>query len=355
MKRLSLFFIILSAFSSCKQSETSKIEVERDVQGVQIEDVLVDSISIRAIHVDQNNMYYAGTAGKYGVIQWDTQVKDFQLIQKTVLHNEEKPHFRAIAANATHFYILSIANPALLYKIDKKTYERELVYKEEGANVFYDAMTFLNDKQGIAIGDPTDNCMSVLLTYDGGAHWKKVSCDHLPEAVEGEAAFAASNGNIFYGNDQIFFISGGASSRVYSKKVDETDWRVQKLPIVQGTQTTGAYAMDFISDSLGIIYGGDYMQPTKTENTIVFTNDAGKSWSSIANHKNPGYKSSVQFFPAGKGKHIVAVGFTGIAVSNNYGRSWQTLSKEPFYTLRFINDSIAFAAGKNRISKLTFD
>jgi len=34
---------------------------------------------------------------------------------------------------------------------------------------------------------------------------------------------------------------------------------------------------------------------------------------------------------------------------------WIKLSKTGFYTIRFLNDSIAFAAGKGRLAKLIFD
>ena len=51
-------------------------------------------------------------------------------------------------------------------------------------------MDFCNDQEGIAIGDPTDSCMSIIITRDGGETWTKLSCDDLPKAKEGEAAFA---------------------------------------------------------------------------------------------------------------------------------------------------------------------
>jgi hypothetical protein len=50
----------------------------------------------------------------------------------------------------------------------------------------------------------------------------------------------------------------------------------------------------------------------------------------------------------------VAIGFTGISYSNDTGMNWRALSNEGFYTIRFQNDSVAYAAGKNRIAKLTF-
>jgi hypothetical protein len=51
---------------------------------------------------------------------------------------------------------------------------------------------------------------------------------------------------------------------------------------------------------------------------------------------------------------LVALGFTGISYSSDGGGSWKQLSEEPFFTLRFLNDSTAYAAGSNKIAKLVF-
>jgi hypothetical protein len=58
--------------------------------------------------------------------------------------------------------------------------------------------------------------------------------------------------------------------------------------------------------------------------------------------------------PNSDGKGLIAIGFTGISYSKDMGSTWSELSKEAFYTLRFKNDSVAYAAGKNRIAKLSF-
>src|SRR5690606_19223130 len=112
---------------------------------------------------------------------------------------------------------LSIASPAVLYKIGYNGTEAtniEEVYKESGPEVFYDAMKFWNDEEGIAIGDPTNNCMSVIITRDGGNTWNKVSCENLPKVEKGEAAFAASNSNIAIFGDNAWVATGGKKSRV---------------------------------------------------------------------------------------------------------------------------------------------
>ena len=51
---------------------------------------------------------------------------------------------------------------------------------------------------------------------------------------------------------------------------------------------------------------------------------------------------------------MVTIGFKGIDYSKDSGESWRHLSDEGFYSVRFLNDSVAYAAGIGRIAKLTF-
>ena len=116
---------------------------------------------------------------------------------------------------------------------------QELVYEETHPDAFYDALHFWNSKEGIAIGDPTDGCMSMVITRDGGLTWQKISCDILPPAMEGEAAFAASDTNIAIVGDQTWVATGGRSSRVLYSSDKGMTWDVFETPIVQGLETTG--------------------------------------------------------------------------------------------------------------------
>ena len=118
--------------------------------------------------------------------------------------------------------------------------------------------------------------------------------------------------------------------------------------------TEGIYSLDFYDALLGVAFGGDYTNPNDPRNNKALTTDGGATWKLIAEGNPPGYKSCVQFVPNSGGEDIVALGFSGITYSNNRGASWRPLSNESFYTIRFLNDSIAYAAGKNRIAKLTF-
>jgi len=215
-------------------------------------------------------------------------------------------------------------------------------------------MAFWNDEEGIAMGDPVDNCISIIITRDGGKTWKKISCEDLPIAAEGEAAFAASNSNIAIQGDKTWILSGGLRSRVFFSADKGASWEVFDTPIIQGTATQGGYSMDFYNENKGFIIGGDYTKPDENQANKAITKDGGKTWDLVAVGQEPGYKSSVRYVPGKNGEELIAVGFTGISYSKDAGKKWENLSSEGFYTIRFLNDSTAYAAGKNRIAKLNF-
>lgn len=315
---------------------------------VEIESLYTDSVSIRAIEfLDKNTLAFAGRNGIYGSIELNSAVVRTNVQEYDTL----LPEYRAVGHTKNDFFMLSVGNPALLYKTGLGG-TMELVYKEEGKGVFYDALRFWNDDEGIAIGDSTADCLAMLITRDGGETWNKLSCNELPVAPEGEGAFAASNTNIeTIGNTTWVATTSGT---VYFSPDKGKSWEVYTTPIVNKEATQGIYAIDFYDEMLGIAIGGDFTKPESNHANKALTIDGGKHWTILAEGKAPGYKSCVQFVPNSEGKEMVALGFTGISYSGNRGEDWKTLSKESFYTIQFLNDSIAYAAGKNRIAKLTF-
>lgn len=342
-----LFFLAIILLTACNSAE--KKETKRTFSEVEIQTLLEDSISIRAIEIMGKNVAFAGSNGYYGIYNaGDEEVK-----LNRQQYDSIYPEFRAVASTSNDFFMLSVANPALLYKTGDSG-QMELVYKEEHENVFYDSMTFWNDEEGIAMGDPVENCLSVIITRDGGSTWNKVDCRDLPGVAEGEAAFAASNSNIAVVGEKTWIISGGASSRVFFSPDKGRSWEVFETPIVQGEATQGAYSLEFYDEQQGIMIGGNYTAPEENTANKAITSNGGKTWKIIAEGKDPGYKSSIRYVPGGGGKEIVAVGFSGISYSFDAGERWEELSKEGFYTLRFLNDSTAYAAGKNRLAKLIF-
>ena len=241
-----------------------------------------------------------------------------------------------------------------MYRYDKSTKKIQVVYSETSEKAFYDALEFWNNREGIALGDQIDGCLSIIITRDGGMSWEKLACTVLPPAVIGEGAFAASDTNIKIVGDKTWIISGGIKSRVFYSPDKGKSWEVYDTPIIQGTETQGAYSMDFYDEQHGIIYGGDYTEPDNNASNIAITQDGGKTWELIGQLTNRGYKSCVQFVPGSNGNEIVAAGFTGISYSADGGAIWRQISEEPFLSFRFVNDSIAYAGGSSRLARLTF-
>ncbi len=342
---LALFATIL-LFSCEKKAEINFTSVE-------ITPVFIDSLSIRAIQpLDENRVWFAADKGKVGLIDGDTPKLAVIKYEDTLLH------FRSIATTSEAVFVLSIANPAVLYKIGFNGTEAtniEEVYNEKGEKVFYDSMKFWNDSEGIAIGDPVKDCMSVIITRDGGNSWEKIPCEKLPKVAMGEAAFAASNSNIALFGNHAWVATGGQKSRVMHTADKGKTWEVFDTPIVQGKAMTGIYSIAFRDENNGVVFGGNWEDKSFNEGNKAITKDGGKTWKLIANGKDPGYRSSVKFVPGTEGQGIVAVGSPGISFSGDGGKTWKELSKEGFFALEFVNDSVAFASGNNRISRLVFN
>lgn len=341
------FIIVLILFASC----TSQVKhTPRSITGVSITPLLEDSMSVRAIEImPSGTLWFADDRGRYGYFRYGSKPVIDSVVYDTVV-----PHFRAIASNGRDVFLLGIGSPALLYKVNEKD-RPELVYREGHEKAFYDAMTFWNEREGIAMGDPTGDCLSVLVTRNGGDNWSRIPCDKLPQIREGEAAFAASNTNIAVSGDRTWIVSGGLRSRVFYSPDKGNTWEVYDTPVVQGEPTLGLYSVNFWDKNHGIAIGGDYTRPEDNTANKVVTTNGGKTWRLVADKKPPGYRSCVQYVPGTQGREVVAAGFEGISFSGDGGQSWKPISKEGFYTIRFLNDSVAYAAGKGRIARLVLE
>ncbi len=345
--RIFLILVFILTIISCNQ------DASKEFSSVKIERIFTDSLSIRAIKpVGVDKVWFAANNGRVGLIDGLTPKL------ATIKYEDSLLNFRAISATKNAVFVLSIENPGVLYKIGHTENEAtniEEVYSEKGEKVFYDAITFWDEKEGIAMGDPTEDCLSIIITRDGGNTWNKIACENLPKVEIGEAAFAASNSNISVFNNHVWIVTGGKRARVFHSADRGNTWEVFETPIIQGKSMTGIYSVDFLNKNTGIIFGGDWENKNFNEGNKAITHDGGKTWELLNNGKAPGYRSSVKFIPGTNGKGIVAVGSPGISYSNDGGDSWKELSKEGFYAIEFVNDTLAFASGRNKISRLIFN
>mgnify|MGYP005990962107 CR=1 FL=1 len=308
--------------------------------------------SIRAIQaIDDQSMWFAGSAGIYGFTQNGGQDWKMDTIKTDTL----TPHFRAIAITDQAVHLLSIGSPALLYRSTDQGQNWSIVYQENHPSAFYDAMAFWDDKNGIAMGDPTDNCLSVIRTEDGGRSWTKVDCATIPSAADGEAAFAASNSNLSLQADgKVWMVSGGKRARVYHSSDYGKTWEAFDTPMAEGGQMTGIYTVAFHDAQNGTIFGGDWNDmPVNTKNKAQST-DGGRTWKLLQDGQDPGYQSCVKYIPGTDGKGLFTCGIPGVNYSLDNGQQWQSLSDQAYYTVSFGDKNVVWLAGSKKIARMTY-
>ena len=333
--------LFLFVFVSCKS--TFKV-LER-------KDIVLDSISIRAIYPTIDGVWFGGTNSKAGFISFQKN-SDTKIIKL----QKDNTDFRSIANNGMDILLLNAGSPANMYKMNTFGYSctSSLMYSESGEKIFYDSM-FIDVKTGfgIVIGDPAEDCLSILLSEDYGKSWRKTPCTNLPKTAEGEAAFAASDTNVKIVDGVIFIISGGKKSRLFKSSDKGKTWEVFETPIIQGETMTGAFSMDFYSKRKGIIVGGNYDQQKDNSANKAITKNGGKTWKLIGTNEAFGYASCVQFMPKSNGKVIYTCGTSGVYYSTNSGKKWhKILEDSDFYTLRFSSDKFIYLAGRNKVTKI---
>jgi photosystem II stability/assembly factor-like uncharacterized protein len=352
MKNQLLILLSLVLFSACKEEKQTTIVKNLKVfQSVKIDTLLQEEISIRAILTDANRAWYAANDGKYGSIDLATSKQFSGHVTKDSLSIE----FRSIAQTNDYIFLLNVGTPTLLYRVSKDGSRIKKMYQENHPKAFYDSMQFWNNQEGIAMGDPTENCLSVLITRDGGLSWNKVSCENLPKVADGEAAFAASNTNLVVKGNNTWMVSGGKKARIFHSADKGVSWNVVDTPIVQGKAMTGIFTADFYDAKNGFIAGGNYEKLNQNFGNKAVTRDGGTTWKLIAENEGFGYASCVQYVPNTNAQQLVSVGASGLYYSSNAGEKWiKLLDDSTLYTIRFMNDSTAIAAGKNKIVKVNF-
>ncbi|KQT35882.1 glycosyl hydrolase [Chryseobacterium sp. Leaf405] len=330
MKKILPFLLIFLGISTFSQQIES------------FETILNDKISIRALEIYDNKVWYSGTDSKFGFVD----LKDSKN-QKQIKLSDEKLQFRTLAQDQDSFYTVNIESPAYFFTIDKKTLKYQNKFSDVSKAAFYDAFHFVNNKLAFAFSDTDDNRLKLIMYKNG--EWSFFS--NNVKLNQGEAAFAASNTNIASTKKNVWIATGGKASRILRLNLSSGKIEVFNTPIIQGESSQGMYSIDFLDDKFGIAVGGDYTKQEANINNIATTNDGGETWQIQASGKNAGYTTCVKIKPNSKGKEIISVGDQHISYSSDFGKTWKKISDEKgFFVCEWVDGNTIVFAGKDKIS-----
>lgn len=215
-------------------------------------------------------------------------------------------------------------------------------------SVFLDAIDFWDDRNGIALGDPTAGRFLVLLTRDGGDTWREAFLQHRPPTLDGEAAFAASGSSLVTDTGGGVWIgSGGKAARLYYSQDRSSTWITFTTPFRQGEPSQGIFSLALLDGRIFAV-GGDYQQADSVRgNEGVFSGNPGREWASPSTTPPRGYRSGVAAARAGGDVVLIAVGPRGSDISSNGGRSWMAFDPVGFHAVRATRDGIFYASGSD--------
>ena len=263
--------------------------------------------------------------------------------------NYETIDFRDIEAfDSLNAVIMGIASPAYILRTADGGITWNKVYQNDHPEIFLDAMEFWNDQSGIVIGDPINGRFFIARTFDGGKSWQTLPEQNLPLADSAEACFASSGTNIRkLKKDEAVFITGGLSAHIFirDKKI--------KLPIMQGSSSTGANSIAVKDHKTMIVVGGDFNSKEDTTRNCIITNDGGNTWTFPAVSPK-GYRSCVEYLSKNK---WITCGLNGIDLSLDDGKNWKAISSESFHVVRKAKKgkTVYFAGNNGKIAKLVRD
>jgi len=292
--------------------------------------------------VDDNIVWVSGSNGTVG-----RSLNGGKTWQWIVVPGYEKRDFRDIEAfDENTAVIIAIAEPASILKTTDGGKTWKLVYNNDKKGMFLDAMSFLDDRIGMVIGDPVEGHLFFAVTPDKGDTWREMNTgvDAVPDS--GEACFASSGTNIrLLPPHRVLFITGGKRSRI--SHLDE----LVDLPIIQGTGSTGANSFAVQDDNDLIVVGGDFARDTAREKNCVISHDQGRTWIAPATPPH-GYRSCVEYIGRDK---LITCGTSGVDISTDGGMNWQLIDPGSYHVcLKAKKGKAVFlAGGGGRVAKLS--
>jgi hypothetical protein len=272
----------------------------------------------------------------------------------------EKLDFRGVWAWSTNNAIILASGPGDLSRVylttDACAHWTEQI-RNKDKDGFWDVLTYqsvfgLGGEIGVVVGDPVHGRFATF-TLVPGRGW--LADENSCAARDGEAGFAASNSSVVvFGAGRYMIATGGkggprvlfSPSMAYNNSNRECS--AVPVPLSGGTESSGAFSIEFRDLHHGVVVGGDYKKADEANGTAAWSADGGRHWTAASKPPH-GYRSAVAWDP--QAKVWIAVGTNGSDISRDDGNTWQALDDGKWNAI-----SPPFAVGPGgRIGKLRLD
>ncbi|HVW98206.1 MAG TPA: YCF48-related protein [Mucilaginibacter sp.] len=298
--------------------------------------------SIRGLSVvDDSVAWISGSRGYIAITvnggrTWSwSQVKGF-----------EKSEFRDIEAYSDKdAVIMSSGTPALVLKTTDGGQSWQVKYKNTDTAYFFDAMDFRDKKYGFILGDPINGKFLMMQTADGGETWKPFNTP--PDALPGEAAFAASGTCLRAVGKNLYIATGGSNARLISYN---GSWSYAALPLTHGQPSEGAFSLA-VGKDISLVVGGDYAHDTNADSlTAIFSGRTSPDFKT-ATIEPAGFQSCVEHL---NGEVFLSTGTPGSNITTDGGKTWKKIDDTSFNVCRKAKHGklVLFAGNGGKIGRL---
>jgi len=256
--------------------------------------------------------------------------------------------FRDIhAIDKNRAVVISAGTPGLIFKTIDGGKNWSLKYKNEDKRIFFDAIDFWDEHNGIAFSDAIEGRFFMIITNDGGESWSQLLS--APEALNDEGGFAASGTNMVINNNDLWI--GTTTGRILKSKDRGISWTSEMSPLEnQENSAAGIFSLAFSQNGRGMMVGGDFKNPDdRTKNAAYLENG---HWILLKESQPSGYRSGVTFIPGSE--TLIATGPTGTDISWDNGNSWSLLDSIGYHAVSFNKSKTSgwLSGSEGRIAKV---
>ncbi len=306
--------------------------------------------SLRAVQAVTTNVLWAGGTGGTYLRTLDGG----QTWQRLTVPGAERLDFRGVAAFDAQTAIVMSAGEAerglaRMFRTSDGGQHWQLVFETDETGAFLDCISFWDDKEGLALGDPINGQGYLLHTTNGGLTWDRIPPQRLPLMLTNEATFAAGNSAmVMQGASNVWIATGGAErARVFNSRDRGQTWQVADTPMPSGP-TAGIFGLGILDSQRAIGVGGDHQRVRAASDNVIVTADGGHTWRKAAPTDPPGLKEAVVALGSDL---LIAIGPSGTSVSRDFGASWQRSDLLPFHAVCCLEGQSWAVGGRGLIAK----